>query len=91
MVGRSCTCDGMRVDGGPMRWMVKRGLGCNSFCGSEPWIAFGARRIWAGHLRCMGRTIGRWVVLRVVDNRIPACWIAAAVDSGEGMCFLLWQ
>jgi hypothetical protein len=60
MVGRSCTCDGMRVDGGPVRWLATRGLGCDSFYGSEAWIAFEARRIWAGHPRCMGRMIGRW-------------------------------
>jgi hypothetical protein len=42
-----------------VRWMATRGLDCDSFHGDEAWIAFGARRILAGHLRCMGRTIGR--------------------------------
>jgi hypothetical protein len=74
MAGWSCTCDGMRADGGPVRWMATRGLDCDSFYGSEAWIAFRARRIWAGHPRCMGRK--RWVVLRVVGTKIPACWIA---------------
>jgi hypothetical protein len=71
--GWSYTCDGMRADGGPVRWMAMRGLGCDSFHGGEAWIAFGARGIWAGHPRCMERTIGQWVVLRVIDNGIHAC------------------
>jgi hypothetical protein len=71
-------CDGLWVDGGPVRWMATRELGCDSFHGGESWIAFGARRIWAGHPLCMGRTIGlAGVVLRVVGDGIPACCIAA--------------
>jgi hypothetical protein len=59
MAGWSCTCDGMRADGGLVRWMATRGWGCDSFHGGKAWIAFEARRIWTGHPRCMGRTIGR--------------------------------
>jgi hypothetical protein len=33
-------------------------------------------RIWAGHPRCMGRTIGRGGLARRRDG-IPACWIVA--------------
>jgi hypothetical protein len=46
MAGWSCTCDGMRADGGRVRWTTTRGLGCDSFHGGEAWIVFGARRIW---------------------------------------------
>jgi hypothetical protein len=31
------------------------------------------------------------VVLRVVNDGIPAVGLLRGVDSGEGMCFLLWQ
>jgi hypothetical protein len=45
MAGWSCTYDGMQADGGPVRWMVTRGLDCDSFHDGETWIAFGAWRI----------------------------------------------
>jgi hypothetical protein len=84
MAGWSCACDGMRANGGPVRWMATRGLGCNSFHGGEAWIAFGARRIWAGHPRCMGRMIGRGGPARAGRRRwdsyvLDCCeaWIAA--------------
>jgi hypothetical protein len=76
------TCDGMRADGGLVRWMAMRGLGCDSFHGGEAGVAFGARRIWAGHPRCMGRTIGRGgpARRRRWDSCVLDCceaWIAA--------------
>jgi hypothetical protein len=82
MVRWSCTCDGMRADGGPVRWMATRGLGCDSFHSSEAWIAFGTWRIWAGHPWCMGRTIGRGGPTRRRrwdSYRLDCCeaWIAA--------------
>jgi hypothetical protein len=55
----SCTCDGMRADGGHVHWMAMRGLSCDSCHGGETWIEFGVRSIWEGHPRCMGRTIWR--------------------------------
>jgi hypothetical protein len=65
-------------------WMATRGLGCDSFHGGETWIAFGAWRIWAGHPRCMGRTIGRGGPTRGGRQRWDFCvldcyeaWIAA--------------
>jgi hypothetical protein len=65
-----------------MRWMATRGLGCDSFHGGEAWIASGARRIWAGHPRCMGRTIrqGGPARRRRWDSCVLDCseaWIAA--------------
>jgi hypothetical protein len=58
-------------------WMATRELGCDSFHGGEAWIAFGARRIWAGHPRCMGRTIGRGGPAR------RRRWDSYVLDCGE--------
>jgi hypothetical protein len=91
MVGWSCTCDGMRADGGPVRWMAMRGLGCDSFHSGEAWIAFGARRIWTGHPRYMGKRLGNeWSCASSAMGFLRA-GLLRGVDSGEGMCFLLWQ
>jgi hypothetical protein len=79
MAGWSCTCNGMRADGGPVHWIATRGLGCDSFHGDEAWIAFGVRRIWAGHPRCMGRTIGQGGPTRAGRRR----WDSCALDCCE--------
>jgi hypothetical protein len=71
----------MWVDGGPVRWMATRELGCDSFHGGEAWIAFGredmggasavhGKNDWAG----WSCTSSRW------DSCVLDCcevWIAA--------------
>jgi hypothetical protein len=87
----SCICDGMRADG-PVHWIATRGLGCDSFHGDEAWIAFGVQRIWAGHPRCMRRTIGRGGRARGSSTMgFLRAGLLRGVDSSKGMCFLLWQ
>jgi hypothetical protein len=73
---RSCICDGMWADGGSVRWMATRELGCDYFHGGEAWIAFGAQRIWARHPRCIGRTIWQGGPARR-QRWDSCCWIAA--------------
>jgi hypothetical protein len=91
MVWRSCTCDGMWADVGPVHWMVTRGLGCDSFHSGEMWIEFGCggygrgtsavheKNDWAG-----------WSCARRSSTMgFLRAGLLRGVDSGEGMCFLL--
>ena len=85
------TCDGMRADGGPVRWMAMRGLGCDSFHGGEAWIVFGARRIWVGIRGAWEERLGNgWSCASSAMGFLRA-GLLRGVDSSEGMCFLLWQ
>jgi hypothetical protein len=78
MAGWSCTCDGMRVDVGPVHWMTTRGLSCDSFHSGETWIQFGCGGYGRGIRGAWEQRLGGVVLLtQVVGDGIPACWIAA--------------
>jgi hypothetical protein len=69
-----------------------KGLGCDSYHGGEAWIAFGVRRIWAGHAVHGKNDWVGWSCARGSSTMgFLRAGLLRGVDSGEGMCFLLWQ
>jgi hypothetical protein len=82
MVGWSCTCDGMRADGGPVHWMETRDWVAIPTMAVRRGLRLGCGGYGRG-TRCMGRTIERGGPARVGHRRWDSCvldcceaWIA---------------